>query len=139
MDRVELVKRAFAAYREGNVGGAAALFAEHATWPAPDPSAPGCRDRRDIEAMMRRGKAFDVDGELDELVAVGDAVVVGFRPYRRGDEVSGPVVYRVLRFQGGLAFHAEGYPSLDAAMVAATDSRPGEVALRVRAGVNRAV
>jgi ABC-2 type transport system ATP-binding protein len=136
VDKVDYLMRAFAAYRDANMVDMITLFADDAVWPALDPAAQGCRDRGEIEAMLRRGIDRGVTGELEELTEIGDAVVAGFRSAGEitvGDagRVQG-AVFHVLRFDGPCVVRSDPYPGRDQALRAAIEPRGrGETVLAV--------
>lgn len=139
MDMIDQVRRAFAAYQAGDIAGAVALFADDAVWPAHDPARAGCANRGEIGEMLARIGDSGVTGDIEDLVAVGNAVVGEFRcqePRAAGE--SGGVIYWVLGFDGSQVVRADSYPGRDAALRAAGQAaRAGEVVLAVDAVTKR--
>jgi ABC-2 type transport system ATP-binding protein len=133
MDRVDQVRRAFAAYQAGDIAGAGSLFADNAVWPAADPAGMGCKNRRDIEEMLARVGDSGAAGDIQDLVAVGNAVVAAFRsPDARAAGESRGTIYWVLGFDGSQVVRADSFPERASALHAAGQpAQPGEVVLAV--------
>jgi ABC-2 type transport system ATP-binding protein len=129
VDKIKYLTQAFSAYCEADLAGAVALFAQDAMWLGADRAASGCRDLYEIETMLRRGIERGITGKFEELIEIGDTVVVSFK-YAHGiapvgDSSVSPhgLVYYVLRFDGPTVVRSECYLEREYALHAAADPR----------------
>jgi len=101
-DRGEMIRRAFAAYEDGDLTLLEALFAPDARWlgvPAGGETSE-CPDRRAIVEVLRRQRDHGRRFELGEVIEEGDRVAVAVTVLNPA--WSGPVqTYKVFTFRTG--------------------------------------
>ena len=95
---VELARRGYEAALRGDLETIGGLLDPDVKWHGGDPYAPGaCRNRDQALAFMRRAFRRDGVGELVDVVAAGDKVVVIMRPH--GEDA--PPVANLTTFRDG--------------------------------------
>jgi ketosteroid isomerase-like protein len=116
---VELTRRGFDAAAAGDFDAIGALLDNDVKWHGGDPSALGsCRSRAQALDVMRDAYEHGRLGELVEVVAAGDKVIVVMRP-PSPDSKQAPLVANLTTFRGGKVIEMVHYPNPEDARAAA--------------------
>ena len=95
------------------------LLDPNVTWGAPDDSNPGCRNRDEVLAWYRRGRADGVRATVTEADAHGDKILVGLRVVdeRSPGEPGNPTErWQILTISKGLISDIRGFEDRSQAM-----------------------
>jgi ketosteroid isomerase-like protein len=116
---IELARRGFQAATAGDFDAIALLLDGDVKWHGGDPSAAGaCQNRGQALEFMRRAHKHGRLGELVDVVAAGDKVIVVMRPPSQDGEQITPVA-NLTTFRDGKVIEMVHYPSPEDALAAA--------------------
>lgn len=107
-----------AALQTADLTGYRELLDPNVTWGAPDDMNPGCRDRDQVLAWYRRGRAKGVRADVIETVVHKDKILVGLRIFDESSSESGNQTNRwqILTVKSGLITDIRGFEERDAAI-----------------------
>jgi ketosteroid isomerase-like protein len=115
----ELARRGFQAAAVGDFDTIAVLLDGDVKWHGGDPSAAGaCQNRGQALEFMRRAHRQGRLGELVDVVAAGDKVIVVMRPPSQDGKQPTPVA-NLTTFRAGKVVEMVHYPSPEDALKAA--------------------
>ena len=116
---VELARRGYEAVWRGDLDTVREFLHPDVKWHGGDPSDPGaCHNREQAIGFMRRALSRRPLGELVDVIAAGDQVVVIMRPVPdRGDRAV--LSANLTTFRDGKAVEMVHYPDPDDALAAA--------------------
>jgi ketosteroid isomerase-like protein len=115
---LEKVRRGYEAAARGDLDVIAELLDPQVKWHGGDPTADGaCRNREQALRFMQRAARGRL-GELVEVVAAGDQVVVTMRPRPETDE-DATLVANLTTFRDGKVIEMVHYPNPEDALAAA--------------------
>jgi ketosteroid isomerase-like protein len=80
----EIAEPVRAALEASDLHALSALLSPDVQWGAPGDPAPACRNRGDVLAWSRRGRAAGTRAQVTEVDVVGDALLVGLMVDRGG-------------------------------------------------------
>jgi ketosteroid isomerase-like protein len=116
---VELARRGFQAAVVGDFDAIGLLLDADVKWHGGDPSAAGsCQNRRQALEFLRRAHEHGRFGELVDVVAAGDKVIVVMRP-RSQDGEQAQLVANLTTFRDGKVIEMVHYPNPEDARAAA--------------------
>ncbi|MGD0084303.1 MAG: nuclear transport factor 2 family protein [Acidimicrobiales bacterium] len=108
-----------AALQAADLLGYRELLDPNVTWGAPDDTNPGCRNRDQVLAWYRRGRANGVRAVVTETGVFGDKILVGLRVFDECSRSEGgdPTErWQILTIRGGLVADIRGFEERTAAM-----------------------
>jgi ketosteroid isomerase-like protein len=112
MDHEQQVRETWAALSRGDFETVEAAFAADARWRAVEDGEWNCENRTQILNVMRENRARRVlEGDVEEVLDVGERVVVAFRPARHDPEgwpLDNGIRYVVLTLENGLVTEMKG-------------------------------
>jgi hypothetical protein len=114
----QLAGQVQAALQTADLTGYRELLDPNVTWGAPDDMNPGCRNRDQVLAWYRRGRAKGVRADVIETVVRNDKILVGLSIF---DEASSQSASRTPRWQiltvrSGLIVDIRGFEDRDTAI-----------------------
>jgi ketosteroid isomerase-like protein len=116
---VELARRGYEAAVRGDLDALREFLDPEVKWHGGDPSAPGaCHNREEALEFMRQAGSRRGIGELIDVIAAGDKVVVILRPVSADGEQAA-LSANLTTFRDGKAIEMVHYPSPEDALVAA--------------------
>lgn len=93
------------------------LLDPNVTWGAPDDERSGCRNREQVLAWYRRGRANGVRAEVAETVVLNDKILVGLRVSPDPSPDSGQTRrWQILTVKDGLVIDIRGFERRDDAI-----------------------
>jgi hypothetical protein len=107
-----------AALQTADLSGYRELLDPSVTWGAPDDTKPSCRNRDQVLAWYRRGRAKGVRAEVSETAVVGDKILVGLsvsgdQPSSESDQTQR---WQILTVKDGLVVDIRGFEERDTAI-----------------------
>lgn len=108
-----------AALQTADLTGYRELLDPNVTWGAPDDMNPGCRNRDQVLAWYRRGRAKGVRADVFETVVRNDKILVGLSivgDQAPSDPRSDTNRWQILTVRDGLVADIRGFEERDAAM-----------------------
>ena len=112
MGHEQQVRETWEALSRGDFDAVASVFAPQARWRAVEDGPWNCENRTQILNVMRENRARRVlEGEIEEVLDVGERVIVGFRPARHDPEgwpLDNGIRYVVLTLADGLVTEMKG-------------------------------
>jgi ketosteroid isomerase-like protein len=119
MDSVAIVRGTWESLSQGDLGPLEAVLASDATWRAVEDGPWNCQGAVAIVDVMARNLANGLSGRIEEAFAVGDRVVVAFRP-ERGEPTQWPlqdgIRYVVVSLANDRVTEIRGFSTRDAAL-----------------------
>jgi hypothetical protein len=115
----QLAGQVRAALQAADLLGYRELLDPNVTWGAPDDTNPGCRNRDQVLAWYRRGRANGVRAVVTETGLFGDKILVGLRVFDECSRSEGgdPTErWQILTIRGGLVADIRGFEERTAAM-----------------------
>lgn len=102
---VQLLRRCFQAWSEGDLTSLERALAKDARWLAAVEGAAGCEGRKTIVEVMSRNGARHAHGSIEEIAQHGSRVLVAFRPATPAGLQDRPldhgIAYMVVTISGG--------------------------------------
>jgi len=108
---LELIERAWAALRAGELDVLEGAFAPDARWRGVDDGAWACENRRQILSVMSRADAAAPTAAVEQAIQFGDRVLVAFRPDRpppEGRPLEDGIAWVVVTVRGGEIVELKG-------------------------------
>lgn len=116
---VQLVRRGYEAARRGDFDVIGELLDPDVQWHGGDPTDPAsCHNRQEALEFMCQAHARGGVGDLVDVIAAGDSVVVIMRPPSPPDE-SAALIANLTTFRDGKVIEMVHYPNPDDALAAA--------------------
>lgn len=110
------------ALNAADLSGFSELLDPNVTWGPPGDAVSGCHNREEVIAWYGRARAEGMRGQVTEVVAGDDVLMVGLRVEGTGEALDAGGVaerWQVLRVRGGRVVDIRGYPDRGEAASAA--------------------
>jgi ketosteroid isomerase-like protein len=115
VNHAQLVREAWDAVSRGDFDAVESMFAADAKWRAVEEGPWNCESRAQIVTVMRDNRARRIlEGDVEDVVDVGERAVVAFRPTSQGPggwPLDDGIRYVVLSFRDGLVTEMKGCAS----------------------------
>lgn len=115
----EFVRTTWTAIQAGDFSALETSLAPDAQWRAVEDGPWNCENRAMILRVMQDRRSRILEGEVDSVTVVGDRIVVGFRPLKKGLDawpLDNGVRYVVLTLRDGLVSELKGHATKNAAL-----------------------
>jgi ketosteroid isomerase-like protein len=125
MDRVALVRDTWESLSDGDTSKLQAVLAPDATWRAVEDGPWNCHGAAMVVEVMERNLVNGMAGTIEDAFAVGDRVVVAFRPERQEQPqwpLEDGIRHLVVSFENDRVTELRGFPTRQAALAATAGS-----------------
>jgi ketosteroid isomerase-like protein len=115
----QIAESVHAALQTADLAGYRELLDPNVSWGAPDDVSPGCRNRNEVLAWYRRGRANGVRAAVTETVVRNDKILVGLRVNgnQAAEDAGGDLDrWQVLTVHGGRITDIRGFEDRAAAI-----------------------